>query len=102
MEELLADEAWRTDAILPYSNRAASSSLLTTNADANSLLVDVKGKGNPLDVAGRTGTVRTGHDFNLRVIRSDESDARLVNERRDPVGLCIAANLTNQGMVRLD
>src|SRR6266566_2064733 len=59
------------------------------------LVVDVKVKHNSLDVPWRTRTVRAGHDFKLRVIRPDESGDRLVNERRDVVGLSIAADLTN-------
>src|SRR6266511_2917709 len=45
---------------------------------------------------------RAGHDLNFRVVRPDESGRRLVNERRDPVGLRIAADLTNGVMRRLD
>jgi len=68
----------------------------------NFVTVDVKVKDKPLDVPGRTRTVRAGHDFNLRVIRSDESGSRLVKERRYPVGLCVAADLTSNGMARLN
>src|SRR5207247_11449126 len=64
-------------------------------AAPTTLVVDVKVKDKPLDVPGRTRTVRAGHDFNLRVIRSDESGSRLVKERRYPVGLCVAADLTS-------